>query len=63
MPSQVSDRIDSTSLSGDDVDTLDELGVAGPHDLTSFLNFEDQDPEEDFAGGLDIPMDDLTDLF
>lgn len=63
VPSQVADRTDSTNLLGDDVDPLDELGVAGPHDLTSFLNFEDQDPEEDFAGGLDIPMDDLTDLF
>nr|GEU44066.1 hypothetical protein [Tanacetum cinerariifolium] len=63
VPSQVADRTDSTNLLGDDVDPLDELGVAGPHDFTSFLNFEEQDPEEDFTGGLDIPMDDLTDLF
>lgn len=53
----------------DGLDPLDELGVVGggdlvgPTDLNSFLNFDDQDMDEDFAGGLDIPMDDLTELF
>ncbi|KAI3734618.1 hypothetical protein L6452_14091 [Arctium lappa] len=55
-------RNDSTNLSADDLDPLDELTVGAPQDLTSFLNFEEQDLEEDFAAGLDIPMDDLTQL-
>ncbi|XP_076926725.1 uncharacterized protein LOC143590006 [Bidens hawaiensis] len=50
-----------------DLDPLDEMGVGAdlgvPQDLNSFLNFDEQDPEGDFAAGLDIPMDDLTELF
>ncbi|XP_076920768.1 uncharacterized protein LOC143581985 isoform X2 [Bidens hawaiensis] len=50
-----------------DLDPLDEIGVGTdlgvPQDLNSFLNFDDQDTEVDFAAGLDIPMDDLTELF
>ncbi|KAI3816872.1 hypothetical protein L1987_10656 [Smallanthus sonchifolius] len=50
-----------------DLEPLDEMGVGTdlgvPHDLTSFLNFDEQDPEVDFTAGLDIPMDDLTELF
>ncbi|KAI3730224.1 hypothetical protein L1987_61393 [Smallanthus sonchifolius] len=50
-----------------DLEPLDEMGVGNdlgvPHDLTSFLNFDEQDPEVDFTAGLDIPMDDLTELF
>ncbi|KVI05067.1 hypothetical protein Ccrd_016580 [Cynara cardunculus var. scolymus] len=55
-------RNDTTNLLADDLDPLDELTVGAPQDLTSFLNFEEQDLEEDFAAGLDIPMDDLTQL-
>ncbi|KAJ0764035.1 hypothetical protein HanPI659440_Chr08g0287671 [Helianthus annuus] len=50
-----------------DLDPLEEMGVGTdlgvPHDLNSFLNFDEQDPEVDFTAGLDIPMDDLTELF
>ncbi|KAK1416565.1 hypothetical protein QVD17_32356 [Tagetes erecta] len=50
-----------------DLDPLDEMAVgtdlAVPQDLNSFLNFDEQDPEVDFTAGLDIPMDDLTELF
>nr|XP_043635419.1 uncharacterized protein LOC122606635 isoform X2 [Erigeron canadensis] len=63
----MSQGTDPTNPILDDLDPLDELGVGadlgGPADLNSFLNFDDQDIEEDFAGGLDIPMDDLTTLF
>ncbi|KAI7730036.1 hypothetical protein M8C21_019987 [Ambrosia artemisiifolia] len=50
-----------------DLDPLDEMEVGPdlgvPHDLNSFLNFDEQDPDVDFTAGLDIPMDDLTELF
>ncbi|KAL8218333.1 hypothetical protein R6Q57_021706 [Mikania cordata] len=50
-----------------DLDPSDEMGVGPdlevPHDLTSFLNFDELDPDVDFTAGLDIPMDDLTELF
>ncbi|XP_071685825.1 uncharacterized protein [Rutidosis leptorrhynchoides] len=56
-----------TNPSLDDLDPLDDLGVGGdlggPADFDSFLNIDDHDLDEDFAGGLDIPMDDLTELF
>nr|GEU39969.1 hypothetical protein [Tanacetum cinerariifolium] len=45
------------------LDPIDELGVGGPQDLNSLLNFDDTDDLQDhFSAGLEIPMDDLTEL-
>jgi hypothetical protein len=45
------------------LDPIDELGVGGPQDLSSLLNFDDTDDLQDhFSAGLEIPMDDLTEL-
>ncbi|XP_076894510.1 uncharacterized protein LOC143546816 [Bidens hawaiensis] len=45
-----------------DMDPIDELGVGGPQDLSSLLNFDDEELQDDFSAGLEIPMDDLTEL-
>lgn len=45
-----------------DLDPIDELGVGGPQDLSSLLNFDDEELQDDFSAGLEIPMDDLTEL-
>lgn len=56
-----------TNHLANDLDPLDEMAAGTdlgvPQDLNSFLNFDEQDPEVDFTAGLDIPMDDLTELF
>lgn len=49
-----------------DLDPIDELGVGtelgGPQDLSSLLNFDEEDLQDHFSAGLEIPMDDLTEL-
>ncbi|XP_076902171.1 uncharacterized protein LOC143556820 [Bidens hawaiensis] len=45
-----------------DLDPIEELGVGGPQDLSSLLNFDDEELQDDFSAGLEIPMDDLTEL-
>lgn len=49
-----------------DLDPLDELGVGpelgGPQDLSSLLNFDDEELQDQYTAGLDIPMDDLAEL-
>ncbi|KAI3809266.1 hypothetical protein L1987_25237 [Smallanthus sonchifolius] len=45
-----------------DLDPIDELGVGGPQDLSSLLNFDEDELQDHFSAGLDIPMDDLTEL-
>ncbi|KAD7479894.1 hypothetical protein R6Q59_008727 [Mikania micrantha] len=45
-----------------DLDPIDELGVGGPQDLSSLLNFDEEELQDHFSAGLDIPMDDLTEL-
>ncbi|KAK9064024.1 hypothetical protein SSX86_017896 [Deinandra increscens subsp. villosa] len=66
-PSWLSTSSNRTNHLVNDLDPLDEMGegpdLGVPHDLTSFLNFDEQDPDVDFTAGLDIPMDDLTELF
>ncbi|KAJ0657552.1 hypothetical protein HanLR1_Chr14g0548091 [Helianthus annuus] len=44
------------------LDPIDELGVGGPQDLSSLLNFDDEELQDHFSAGLEIPMDDLTEL-
>ncbi|XP_076936838.1 uncharacterized protein LOC143604157 [Bidens hawaiensis] len=45
-----------------DLDQIEELGVGGPQDLSSLLNFDDEELQDDFSAGLEIPMDNLTEL-
>ncbi|KAI3705257.1 hypothetical protein L1987_75491 [Smallanthus sonchifolius] len=45
-----------------DLDPIDELGVGGPQDLSSLLNFDEDELQDHFSAGLEIPMDDLTEL-
>ncbi|KAI3793541.1 hypothetical protein L1987_36160 [Smallanthus sonchifolius] len=45
-----------------DLDPIDELGVGGPQDLSSLLNFDEEELQDHFSAGLEIPMDDLTEL-
>lgn len=49
-----------------DLDPIDGLGVGtelgGPQDLSSLLNFDEEELQDHYSAGLDIPMDDLTEL-
>ncbi|XP_076957399.1 uncharacterized protein LOC143632862 [Bidens hawaiensis] len=45
-----------------ELDPIEELGVGGPQDLSSLLNFDDDELQDHFSAGLEIPMDDLTEL-
>lgn len=62
------EALESTNVPLQDVDPIDELGVStdlggADQDLSSLLNFDDDDGLQDhFSAGLDIPMDDLFEL-
>ncbi|XP_058729710.1 uncharacterized protein LOC131601831 [Vicia villosa] len=59
--SQVKESSDLGILPLHDLDSIDEFG--GPQDLGSWLNFDDDGLQEDGCiMGLEIPMDDLSDL-
>lgn len=49
-----------------DLDPIDELGegtvLGGPQDLSSLLNFDVEELQDHYSAGLEIPMDDLTEL-
>ncbi|XVE79266.1 hypothetical protein DITRI_Ditri14bG0043900 [Diplodiscus trichospermus] len=49
-----------------ELDTMGELGVSndigGPQDLSSWLNFDEDGVQDHDSIGLEIPMDDLSDL-
>ncbi|KAK8503526.1 hypothetical protein V6N13_094647 [Hibiscus sabdariffa] len=49
-----------------ELDTMEELGVpnelGGPQDLSSWLNFDEDGLQDHDSIGLEIPMDDLSDL-
>nr|XP_043632157.1 uncharacterized protein LOC122603503 isoform X2 [Erigeron canadensis] len=49
-----------------DLDPIDELAVdtelGDPQDLGSLLNFDEEDLQDHYSAGLEIPMDDLTEL-
>ncbi|KAJ9540144.1 hypothetical protein OSB04_026650 [Centaurea solstitialis] len=58
--------IDPLNLSLQDLDPMDELGVGadlgGPQDLSSLLNFDEEELQDHYSAGLEIPMDDLSEL-
>ncbi|XP_074304785.1 uncharacterized protein LOC141639608 [Silene latifolia] len=61
------DALDLSSLPLSELDSIEDLHVVnefdGHQDLNSWLNFDDVDVQEDDGfGGLQIPMDDLSDL-
>ncbi|XP_047968211.1 uncharacterized protein LOC125212167 [Salvia hispanica] len=57
---------DVSTLPLDNIDGIEELGVDcdtdAPQDLNSWFNFEVDGEEHDDVVGLEIPMDDLSDL-
>ncbi|XP_062091766.1 uncharacterized protein LOC133797755 isoform X2 [Humulus lupulus] len=53
--------VDFINLPLPDLDSI-ELGVANDQDLSTWLNIEEDGLQEHDAMGLDIPMDDLSDL-
>lgn len=65
-PNSSKDTKDSLDLSGLPLDGIEELGVDcdAPQDLNSWFNFEVDglQEEQDDVIGLEIPMDDLSDL-
>ncbi|XP_022752570.1 uncharacterized protein LOC111301277 isoform X2 [Durio zibethinus] len=58
--------IDFANLQLKELDTMEELGVSndigGPQDLSSWLNFDEDVLQDHDSIGLEIPMDDLSDL-
>lgn len=59
--SQVKESSDFGNLQLHDLTSIEELG--GPQDLSSWLNFDDDGLQDnDCIAGLEIPMDDLSDL-
>lgn len=65
--SQVKESTDLENLPLPDLSSIDEFGVSGeldgPQDLGSWLNFDDDGLQEhDCIMGLEIPMDDLSEL-
>ncbi|KAG6417371.1 hypothetical protein SASPL_119525 [Salvia splendens] len=65
-PESSEDAADFSALPLDNIDGIEELGVDGdtgaPQDLNSWFNFEVDGEEHDDVVGLEIPMDDLSDL-
>ncbi|KAL6328436.1 hypothetical protein AAG906_038311 [Vitis piasezkii] len=55
-----------SSLQIHELDSIEELGVGsdlgGPQDLSSWLNFDEDGLQDHDSMGLEIPMDDLSDL-
>ncbi|CAI8616229.1 unnamed protein product [Vicia faba] len=67
ITSQAKESSDLGTLPLHDLGSIDEFGVSGeldgPEDLGSWLNFDDDGLQEhDCIMGLEIPMDDLSDL-
>nr|AFK42787.1 unknown [Lotus japonicus] len=65
--SQAKESADLGNLPLPDLGSIEEFGVSGelggPQDLSSWLNnFDDDGLQEDDCIGLEIPMDDLSDL-
>ncbi|XVE59561.1 hypothetical protein DITRI_Ditri05aG0055900 [Diplodiscus trichospermus] len=63
---QAEEPIDFGNLPLNELDTMEELGVSndlgGPQDLSSWLNFDEDGLQDHDSIGLEIPMDDLSDL-
>lgn len=63
---EVKEPMDFPSLQIHELDSIEELGVGsdlgGPQDLSSWLNFDEDGLQDHDSMGLEIPMDDLSDL-
>ncbi|MBA0739880.1 hypothetical protein Gogos_013108 [Gossypium gossypioides] len=62
---EVEEPMDFGNLQLNELDTMEELGVPnelGPQDLGSWLNFDEDGLQDHDSIGLEIPMDDLSDL-
>ncbi|KAK8279518.1 hypothetical protein V6Z12_D09G116700 [Gossypium hirsutum] len=62
---EVEEPMDFGNLQLNELDTMEELGVPnelGPPDLSSWLNFDEDGLQDHDSIGLEIPMDDLSDL-
>ncbi|KAJ1440684.1 hypothetical protein SESBI_01752 [Sesbania bispinosa] len=64
--SQVKESADLGNLQLHDLSSIEDFGVSGelggPQDLSSWLNFDDDGLQDHDCIGLEIPMDDLSDL-
>ncbi|MBA0853202.1 hypothetical protein Goshw_014739 [Gossypium schwendimanii] len=65
-PKESDEPDDFTNLQLNDLDPMEELGVSndigGHQDLSSWLNFDEDGLQDHDSIGLEIPMDDLSDL-
>ncbi|XP_039012868.1 uncharacterized protein LOC120142194 isoform X2 [Hibiscus syriacus] len=63
---ETEEGMDFGNLQLNELDTMEELGVpnelGGPRDLSSWLNFDEDGLQDHDSIGLEIPMDDLSDL-
>ncbi|KAE8691713.1 putative DNA binding protein [Hibiscus syriacus] len=63
---ETDDPMDFANLQLNELDTMEELVVpneiGGPQDLSSWLNFDEDGLQDHDSIGLEIPMDDLSDL-
>ncbi|KAK9284066.1 hypothetical protein L1049_012326 [Liquidambar formosana] len=66
LSKEVKEPLDFTNLHLHELDPIGELGVTndlgGPQDLSSWLNFDEDGLQDIDSMGLEIPMDDLSDL-
>ncbi|KAL2328469.1 hypothetical protein Fmac_021896 [Flemingia macrophylla] len=58
--SQINESNDFGNLPLPDLSSIEEFG--GPHDISSWLNFDEDGLQDHDSIGLEIPMDDLSDL-
>lgn len=58
--SEIKDQMDITSLQLHELDPIEELGGNGQQDLSSWLDVDGL--QDHYTIGLDIPMDDLSEL-
>ncbi|KAG4132158.1 hypothetical protein ERO13_D08G015200v2 [Gossypium hirsutum] len=65
-PKESDEPDDFANLQLNDLDPMEELGVSndigGPQDLSSWLNFDEDGLQDHDSIGLEIPMDDLSEL-
>ncbi|GMJ10702.1 SAGA complex subunit 1 [Hibiscus trionum] len=63
---ETDEPMDFASMQLNELDTMEELGVpnevGGPPDLSSWLNFDEDGLQDHDSIGLEIPMDDLSEL-
>ncbi|KAK8544419.1 hypothetical protein V6N13_056200 [Hibiscus sabdariffa] len=63
---EADEPVDFANLQLTELDPMEELGVSndigGPQDLSSWLNFDEDGLQDHDSIGLEIPMDDLSDL-